>query len=125
MIHVAPMTTQSSFGGAKTLSGMPVTDISDSTPVQPVTLDATADGVSVDITAQTLATLQETSLVTNLVTVAGSDTAELMAASSQDGKATLFTPAISNSYSSSFSGACVALVVSRSGQSRCSVAGSK
>ena len=124
MIHVAPMATQSSFGGAKTLSAMPVTDISDSSPVQPVTLD-TANGVSVGITAQTLATLQETSLVTDLVTVVGSDTAELLAASGQDGKATLFTPSISNSYSSSFSGACVALVVSRNGQSRCSVAGSR
>ena len=124
VLHVAPMASQSSFGGAKTLSGMPVTDISDGTTV-PATVD-TANGLSVDITAQTLGTLQATSLVTNLVTLVGPGKGELLASNSQTGQPTLFTPAISSGdYSSSFSGACVALVVSRSGQSRCSAAGGK
>ena len=122
-LEIAPRGTETSFGGAKSLSSLPVTSV---TPT--VQTDGQVDLTSgllidSDSATQTLGTIQSMSTVLSLETLVapagfGAE------ASSQTGQPTLFTPAISSGdYSSSFAGACTALVLRQNSSYRC--AGSK
>ena len=124
VLHLAPLGTQTSFGGVQGLSGMPVTDVQGGA-AQPVSVQATPAAVNVQATATApLSTLQDAGLVVSLVGLVGPQTDGSAAKSTLVDAATLFTPTATGGggYSSSFSGDCVALVVQDS-RSRCASGG--